>query len=65
MPEVCRFYGIVMRMYALAHSPPHFHAVYGEHEALVEIENLRLCGAPFPRRQFDTAYLPSVLAQKD
>ena len=27
MPEVCRFYGIVIRMYALDHSPPHFHAV--------------------------------------
>ena len=40
MPEVCLFYGTVIRMYALDHPPPHFHAVYGEHEALVEIEGL-------------------------
>ena len=48
MPEVCRFYGIVIRMYIHDHSPPHFHAVYGEHEALVGIESLESCEALFP-----------------
>jgi len=28
MPELCRFYGIVIRMYYDDHLPPHFHAVY-------------------------------------
>ena len=50
MPEVCRFYGIVIRMYALDHSPPHFHAVYGEHEALVEIEDLEIVRGTLPAR---------------
>ncbi len=50
MPEVCRFYGIVIRMYAHDHSPPHFHAVYGEHEALVEIENLEIVRGALPAR---------------
>ncbi len=40
MPEICRFYGIVIRMYVLDHAPPYFHAVYGEHEALIGIEDL-------------------------
>ena len=31
------FYGIAIRMYFLDHPPPHFQAVYGEHEANVEI----------------------------
>ena len=35
MPEVSRFYGILIRMYFAHH---HFHAEYGEHEALVTIE---------------------------
>lgn len=29
MPEVSRFFGIVIRMYISEHAPPHFHAVYG------------------------------------
>ena len=40
MPELCRFYGIVIRMYFGDHGPPHFHALYGEQEALVEIDSL-------------------------
>ena len=34
MPEISRFYGIVIRMYGLDHPPPHMHAAYGEYEAL-------------------------------
>ena len=33
MPEVTRFFGIVIRMYFRDHSPAHFHAEYGEYEA--------------------------------
>jgi hypothetical protein len=38
MPEICRFYGIIIRFYYRDHPPRHFHAIYGEHEALIEIE---------------------------
>ncbi|MGD8717152.1 MAG: DUF4160 domain-containing protein [Desulfobacterales bacterium] len=34
MPEICRFYGIVIKMFFDDHNPPHFHALYGEFEAL-------------------------------
>jgi len=50
MPEVSRFFGIVIRMYFNDHNPSHFHAAYGEHEALVEIETLALLGGSLPRR---------------
>jgi hypothetical protein len=33
MPELSRFFGIVIAMYFRDHVPPHFHARYGEHEA--------------------------------
>ena len=33
MPEISRFFGIVIRMFYNDHQPPHFHAEYGEHEA--------------------------------
>ena len=50
MPEVSRFYGIVIRMYFADHSPPHFHAEYGEHEALVSIYDLSLIAGRLPLR---------------
>jgi hypothetical protein len=37
MPEVSRFYGIVIKIFYDDHNPPHFHAEYGEHEVLVNI----------------------------
>ena len=42
MPEVSRFYGIVIRFYYREHPPEHFHAIYGEHEALIEIDTGRV-----------------------
>lgn len=38
MPTISWFYGIAIWMYVLDHPPPHFQAVYGEHEANVSIE---------------------------
>jgi hypothetical protein len=38
MPEISRFFGIVIAIYYRDHAPPHFHAVYGEDEAVVTIE---------------------------
>jgi hypothetical protein len=40
MPELSRFFGIVIRMYFNDHEPAHFHAEYGEFEALIEIDTL-------------------------
>lgn len=38
MPELSRFYGIVVFMNYLDHEPPHFHARYGDQEVTIEIE---------------------------
>lgn len=40
MPEICRFFGIVITMYYNDHQPPHFHVRYGEQRAIVSIETL-------------------------
>jgi hypothetical protein len=42
MPEISRFYGIVITMYFNDHQPPHFHARYGGREAVIAIEDLEL-----------------------
>jgi hypothetical protein len=52
MPEVSRFYGIAVRFYYRDHPPTHFHAIYGEYEALIEIET----GAVYRGRLPKTAY---------
>jgi hypothetical protein len=50
MPEISRFFGIVIRMYVNDHNPPHFHAAYGEFEALINIETMRIYQGDLPRR---------------
>jgi len=49
MPEISRFYGIVVAMFYSEHGLPHFHAVYGEHRISVEVESGVVSGT-FPRR---------------
>jgi hypothetical protein len=50
MPTISEFFGILIRMYYDDHNPPHFHANYGEHEALISIDTLELLEGSLPRR---------------
>jgi hypothetical protein len=42
MPEVSRFFGIIITINYSDHPPPHFHVRYGEYKALIAIESLAL-----------------------
>ncbi len=42
MPEISRFFGIVIAMFYNDHAPPHFHVRYGSERALIGIESLIL-----------------------
>lgn len=50
MPTISAFYGIIIQMFWEDHAPPHFHALYGEHEALVNIKTLEVMRGGLPRR---------------
>jgi hypothetical protein len=50
MPRISEFYGIAIYMYYRDHEPPHFHAIYGEHEAIVEIGTGNVLRGQLPRR---------------
>ena len=50
MPEICRFFGIIIGMFYNEHNPPHFHAHYGEFEAEFDIQTLRIINGDLPRR---------------
>lgn len=38
LPRISTFYGIVITMYFYDHEPPHFHAQYAEHHAVIAID---------------------------
>lgn len=50
MPEVSRFYGIIIQMYFGDHPPPHFHARYGGDVAVVDIDSLSAIQGRLPGR---------------
>lgn len=54
MPELCRFFGIIIRMYAepdTSHHQPHFHAYYQDHVGIYSLDPLELIAGALPRRQ--------------
>ena len=53
MPTLSEFYGIVIRMHFRDHVPPHFHALYGDDEALIEIRSLSVLAGRLPLRALD------------
>jgi hypothetical protein len=50
MPEISRFFGIVIRMYFGDHNPPHFHANYQDASAEYNIFTLELMQGSLPER---------------
>lgn len=50
MPEISRFFGIVIQMYADDHAPPHFHARYAGHAARIAIETHEVLAGSLPPR---------------
>ncbi len=51
MPELCRFYGIVIQIYYDDHPPPHFHAKYGDYKAVLLKSNATMCHTPYGNLQ--------------
>ena len=51
MPEISRFFGIIICMYGTDHNPPHFHAFYNEFQALIEIETGEILRGSLPSKQ--------------
>ena len=54
MPELARFFGIIIRMYPepqVSHHRPHFHAYYQDSVAVYAIEQIELLAGELPQRQ--------------
>ena len=52
MPELSRFFGIIIAMYYNDHAPSHFHARYGGRQAIFDIETLAVIEGDLPPRAF-------------
>jgi hypothetical protein len=50
LPVISQFYGIAIRMFFREHLPPHFHAVYGEHELVVGVSPIAILEGKAPPR---------------
>ena len=50
MPTISQFFGIVIQMFWRDHAPPHFHALYGEYEAMIDIRTLEVIKGSLPKR---------------
>ena len=54
MPEIARFFGVIIRMYVetgAPHHQRHFHAYFQDHAAVYSIDNMEVIGGSLPRRQ--------------
>ncbi|MBI5044074.1 MAG: DUF4160 domain-containing protein [Nitrospirae bacterium] len=65
MPEICRFYGIVIKMFYDDHYPSHFHAEYGSFEALIEIDTLAVIAGKLPPRALGLVMEWAAIHQKE
>ena len=52
MPELARFYGMVVKMYFAQkeHNPPHIHAIYGEYMSAIDIQTLEVLEGDLPEK---------------
>jgi hypothetical protein len=50
VPRISEFYGIVIYIYWKDHAPPHFHAIYANHDASLLISNGEVHEGSLPRR---------------
>lgn len=50
LPEISRFLGIIIVMYYNDHAPPHFHARYGDFEAVIAIDSGEVVEGRLPPR---------------
>jgi hypothetical protein len=51
MPEISRFFGIIIKMFFLDHSPPHFHVEYGDYKAIINIKTQEIMEGELPTKQ--------------
>lgn len=65
MPEISRFFGMIITMYYNDHAPPHFHVRYGQQKAIITIETLTLLEGKLKPRALGLAIEWAALHQSE
>ncbi len=65
MPEISRFFGIVIKMFFDDHNPPHFHAEYADSVALIGIRTLAVFSGRLPPRAMGLVIEWATLHQQE
>ena len=65
MPRISYFYGIAIYMYYRDHAPPHFHAIYGSHEAEISVRSRRVLKGRLPRHALALVRQWAILHQAE
>ena len=65
MPEISSFLGIRITMYYNDHNPPHFHAEYAGHRALVDIQSASIIQGAVPSPQLKLILAWCVLRREE
>lgn len=65
MPEITRFYGIIIKIFFRnEHNLPHIHAIYGEHNGLFSIADMKMLEGDLPMRAVKLVKNGALLSQK-
>ncbi len=65
MPEISRYFGIIIRMYFDDHPPPHFHAIYGREQIQISISPITILRGSLPRRAESMVFEWAALHQQE
>ena len=65
MPEISRFFGIIVQMYYNDHEPPHFHVRYSGQKAIIDIESLSVMRGHLSPRTLGLATEWAALHQRE
>ncbi|MFY7890154.1 MAG: DUF4160 domain-containing protein [Spirosomataceae bacterium] len=65
MPQISRFFGIIIFMFYDDHNPPHFHAQYGDLKAVIAIKDFALLEGKLPAKTLGLVIEWAVLHQEE
>ena len=65
VPEISRFFGIVIKMFFDDHNPPHFHAEYADSATLIDIRTLSAFSGRLPPRAMGLVIEWATLHQQE
>ena len=65
IPEISRFFGIIIKMFFHDHVPPHFHAEFGEYRAMISIASGEVIEGAMPSRQLKLIQAWAILHEEE